>query len=288
MARTKTLLLERPRRQLLLALTLFIAGVGARLCIPGHTLLPYLFPVAAIAMVVTILLDGHLAIMVSAIMALIVGHNAAGSLELTVYAFISGVIAALSLWRLDHLGCLRSRTVALANAAVLLAFRLRTTAYEPTALVQLLGMALANAVLSASLAFVAFAAIGRLFGITTSLQLLELARPTHPLFRQLLIEASGSYHHSIVVSNMAERAARPSAPSSPASGPTITTSARSCAPTFSPRTRAMGRTRTITWTPRRAPRSSSGIRSMASPSPASTACPTGCATLFPSTTAPVW
>ncbi|HHX45259.1 MAG TPA: HDIG domain-containing protein [Chloroflexi bacterium] len=208
-ARTQPLLLERPRRQLLLALTLFIAGVGARLCIPGHTLLPYLFPVAAIAMVVTILLDGHLAIMVSAIMALIVGHNAAGSLELTVYAFISGVIAALSLWRLDHLGMfVRSAVqVALANAAVLLAFRLRTTAYEPTALVQLLGMALANAVLSASLAFVAFAAIGRLFGITTSLQLLELARPTHPLFRQLLIEAPGSYHHSIVVSNMAERAA---------------------------------------------------------------------------------
>jgi len=49
--------------------------------------------------------------------------------------------------------------------------------------------------------------VGRVFGITTSLQLLELARPTHPLFRQLLMNAPGTYHHSIVLSNMAERAA---------------------------------------------------------------------------------
>ena len=208
-ARAQPLLLERPRRQLLLALTLVIAGISARLLIPGHTLMPYLFPVAAISMVVTILLDGHLAIVVSAIMALVVGYNAGGSLELAVYAFVGGTIATLSLWRLDHLGMFvrAAVQVALANAAALLAFRLRTPAYDPTALAQLLGMALVNAVLSSSLAFVAFAAIGRLFGITTSLQLLELARPTHPLFRQLLIKAPGSYHHSIVVSNMAERAA---------------------------------------------------------------------------------
>ncbi len=208
-ARAQPLLLERPRRQLLLALTLMVAGVSARLLIPGHTLMPYLFPVAAISMLVTILLDGHLAIVATAVMALVVGYNAGGSLELAVYAFVGGTIAALSIWRLDHLGMFVRAAVqlALANAAALLAFRLRTPTYDPTAMVQLLGMALANAVLSASLAFVAFAAIGRLFGITTSLQLLELARPTHPLFRQLLIKAPGTYHHSIVVSNMAERAA---------------------------------------------------------------------------------
>jgi len=49
--------------------------------------------------------------------------------------------------------------------------------------------------------------VGRAFGITTSLQLLDLARPTHPLFRQLLLKAPGTYHHSIIVGNMAERAA---------------------------------------------------------------------------------
>jgi putative nucleotidyltransferase with HDIG domain len=41
----------------------------------------------------------------------------------------------------------------------------------------------------------------------TTLQLLDLSRPTHPLLRQLLLEAPGTYHHSIMVGNMAEQAA---------------------------------------------------------------------------------
>jgi putative nucleotidyltransferase with HDIG domain len=49
--------------------------------------------------------------------------------------------------------------------------------------------------------------VGHLFGITTTLGLLELAHPTQPLFRRLLTEAPGTYHHSIVVGNLAERAA---------------------------------------------------------------------------------
>jgi putative nucleotidyltransferase with HDIG domain len=49
--------------------------------------------------------------------------------------------------------------------------------------------------------------LGNLFGITTTLQLMELSRPTHPLLRQLLLKAPGTYHHTILVSNLAERAA---------------------------------------------------------------------------------
>ncbi len=49
--------------------------------------------------------------------------------------------------------------------------------------------------------------LGALFGITTTLQLLEISRPTHPLLRQLLLKAPGTYHHTLIVSNMAERAA---------------------------------------------------------------------------------
>jgi putative nucleotidyltransferase with HDIG domain len=45
------------------------------------------------------------------------------------------------------------------------------------------------------------------FGVTTSLQLMEISRPTHPLLRQLLLKAPGTYHHTLIVANMAERAA---------------------------------------------------------------------------------
>src|SRR5207248_5822081 len=64
-----------------------------------------------------------------------------------------------------------------------------------------------NGILSSLLAVGSFAVLGRLFGILTSMQLLELANPTQPLLRRLLMEAPGTYHHSIMVGNLAERAA---------------------------------------------------------------------------------
>jgi cyclic-di-AMP phosphodiesterase PgpH len=64
-----------------------------------------------------------------------------------------------------------------------------------------------NGALSSLLAVGSFALLGRMFGILTTMQLLELANPTQPLLRRLLMEAPGTYHHSIMVGNLAERAA---------------------------------------------------------------------------------
>ena len=47
-----------------------------------------------------------------------------------------------------------------------------------------------------------------MFDITTSLQLVELSRPNHPLLVQLLRTAPGTYQHSLHVANLAEQAAR--------------------------------------------------------------------------------
>jgi putative nucleotidyltransferase with HDIG domain len=60
---------------------------------------------------------------------------------------------------------------------------------------------------SAVLAFGTFAIVGNIFGITTSFQLLELGNPSQPLLRRLLLETPGTYHHSLMVGNLAERAA---------------------------------------------------------------------------------
>ncbi|MBN1400224.1 MAG: HDIG domain-containing protein [Anaerolineae bacterium] len=203
------LLLHRPRREILFALVLIVLGVGARLTLPGRTILPYIFPAAAASMVVALLLDMELAIMVSIAGAVLVGLSTGNSLELGVYTLLGSLMGALLLWRLDQLGLFIRATVYLAmtNVAIILGFRLYSHSYDAVGLFQLVGAATANALLASSSAFVAYTFIGRAFGIATSLQLLELARPNHPLFRQLLINAPGTYHHSIVISNMAERAA---------------------------------------------------------------------------------
>lgn len=46
-----------------------------------------------------------------------------------------------------------------------------------------------------------------LFKYTTNITLLELTDFNHPLLRRLQIEAPGTYHHSLLVANLAERAA---------------------------------------------------------------------------------
>jgi hypothetical protein len=68
-------------------------------------------------------------------------------------------------------------------------------------------MALAGGVLSAALAFVLLPFVEKIFGFVTQPRLLELTNSDTPILRQLALEAPGSYHHSLLVANLAEKAA---------------------------------------------------------------------------------
>ena len=208
-ARTQPLVISRAKRELLLVVLLVGMAVSGRAVIPVGGATAYLFPAATASMLVVLLLDLQLAMVVSAILAGLLGFMAARSFEVTIYVLVGSIIGALSLWRLDQLGSfLRAMAyLALANACVVVAFELPDAAGDLSRLLTPLAAAVTNALLSTSLAFVAFAFVGRVFGITTSLQLLDLARPTQPLLKQILTKAPGTYHHSLIVSNMAERAA---------------------------------------------------------------------------------
>ena len=200
---------ERPRRLLLLGLSFLTAAALARLIVPEHTLLPYLFPGAALAMLASVLINVQLGVILSVLLSMLVGFVSGGSLELVVYTLAGSLVGSLALWHVEQMNAFTraGAFVALANVVSVAAFRLFERNFDSTGLLQLLGVAVANGALSVSLTFAAYAFVGRAFGITTSLQLLELARPTHPLFRQLPLNAPGTYHHSIIVANMAERAA---------------------------------------------------------------------------------
>ena len=203
-------MLHHRGRMILLSLLIVVTGAAAKFTIPGHVLLPYFFPLAAIAMLVSVLLDTQLSIMVTATLSLFVGFVSGGSLDLTVYTLLGSLVAALVVSRLERLSTFAWAAVAIAvvNSIVVLSFRLFGWGYDPVGLLQLLGASIANGILSASLTFTSFFWLGGIFGITTPLQLLELARPTHPLTRRLLLEAPGTYHHSLIVGNLGERAAQ--------------------------------------------------------------------------------
>ena len=196
-------------RLLLLLLLLVLFILTAKLMVSDQATRSYLLPTAALSMLLTVLLGPQLAITVTVLFSVIVGFMAGGSLELATYALVGGLIASLSLSRVEKLNAFfwAGIYVALANLAVILAFHLPKQDYDTVQLLTLAGFSLVNGGLSASITLAGFYLLGTLFDITTSLQLMELARPTHPLLRQLLLKAPGTYHHSILVSNMAEEAA---------------------------------------------------------------------------------
>jgi len=68
-------------------------------------------------------------------------------------------------------------------------------------------MGLLGGTLSAALAFILLPIFETVFRFVTSTKLLELANSDLPVFRQMAIEAPGSYHHSLIVATLAEKAA---------------------------------------------------------------------------------
>jgi len=195
---------------LLLGLLASLAVLAAKLMIPGHVILGYLFPLAAISMLLTALVDTEIAIVVTMLLSLMVGFIAGGSLEFVLYAFAGGVVSSLRLRRIERLNAFlwAGVYVALSNLSVVLLFRALEQDHDVLGTFQIAGASVANAVLAMSLTLGGFFLFSNVLNITTSLQLLELGRPTHPLLRELLLKAPGTYHHSLVVGNLAEQAAQ--------------------------------------------------------------------------------
>ena len=68
-------------------------------------------------------------------------------------------------------------------------------------------LAIGNGLLTATLVGGALPMLEHLFRITTDISWLEASDLNHPLLRRMTIEAPGTYHHSLVVANLAEAAA---------------------------------------------------------------------------------
>ncbi|MCC7372113.1 MAG: HDIG domain-containing protein [Chloroflexi bacterium] len=193
----------------LIALLVIVTVVSAKFVLPSFPILIYAFPLPAVAMLIATLIDGRLAIVIGALLGVLVGFVAGTSLEAATLALATSVVAAGAVWRRErlHVFFVAGLLVALTQIAVVVAFQLAQRGEDVWTLARIAAFCGVNGVVSSTLALGATYVLGRLFGITTTMQLLELANPTQPLLRRLLMEAPGTYHHSIMVGNLAERAA---------------------------------------------------------------------------------
>ncbi len=192
---------------LLLALVLVFMAFALKLT-AGRSIMPFFVPTAAAGMLVAILLDAGVAFVLMALLAVIAGALNGGSLEFATYVLLGGFAGIVAVRRGDRLNVFVQAGIAVAvvGALVVSVFSL-LGARDLTGILQLFGAALAAAGLAAVVAVGSFAVLGNLFGILTVFHLLELANPSQSILRRLLVETPGTYHHSIMVGNLAERAA---------------------------------------------------------------------------------
>jgi putative nucleotidyltransferase with HDIG domain len=200
---------NRTRQISLLAALIWLAVVAAKIMVPGRTVLPYLFPAAALPMLLAVLAGQNLAVLVAALQGGLIGVLSGGTFELAVFATGSGMIAAMTMGRVERLSALfrAGLYVAIVNVALILGFQLRSSTFDPIGMLTLLAAGIVNGGLTASLSIGGLFLIGNLFDVTTTLQLMELSRPTHPLLQLLLMKTPGTYHHTLMVANLAEQAA---------------------------------------------------------------------------------
>ncbi len=197
------------KEQSIMVVLLVIWLLGAKFMIVPHDWLPYLYPLAAFGMLVTVFLDLRMGVVLTVMLLFFIHYLDGNNLVLLTYLGIGTLIGAVILGRVERLTAFlwAGMAITVSNLTVMASYHAPYSAFAPQAMLQLQLMSGLNAVLAASIALIGYFVIGNLFGITTSLQLTELSRPTHPLLRQLLLKSPGTYHHTIVVSNMAERAA---------------------------------------------------------------------------------
>ena len=193
---------------LLVALLLVVATFALKLT-ADRAFLPYILPTAAISMLVAILLDAGAAVLLTALLALVAGA-VNGSVELAAYTFTGGLAGIVAVRKGDRLGMFVQAAMAvfLANVVVVTTFTLLGTQdRDLLGIGQLWGASFVAAGGAGVAAVGSFAVLGSVFGILTVFQMLELASSSQPVLRRLLVEAPGTYHHSVMVASLAERAA---------------------------------------------------------------------------------
>jgi putative nucleotidyltransferase with HDIG domain len=167
----------------------------------------YLTPIAFFIFLFALYFNFHVGLLFTIIFAAIFGV-VWNSIGIFTFLFVSGLVAAFSSQTINsRFAFYRPLAyLSLANVAAILFVDMYIT--ERSVNFYALGEGIINSVL-VTLSFVLFLPLfERLFDFTTDLTLLELGNLNLPIFKEMAIEVPGTYHHSIIVGNLAEAGAR--------------------------------------------------------------------------------
>ena len=204
---------QDPAKLLLLSI-ICVGTVGC--CALARLISSHMMPVVLGAMLAAMLLKSRLAILVNVVLAVIAGLLASvdsGLFSSTMFSamlstIISGTVCVVAIrGRKQRFVVLMAGAIAsVTGAVVTIAVALINSANTENMLVWA-AFSAGGGVIASIMAMWLQLALEWLFNLGTNTKLLDLSNPNQLLLRRLMIEAPGTYHHSMIVANMAEAAA---------------------------------------------------------------------------------
>ncbi|MBN1470571.1 MAG: HDIG domain-containing protein, partial [Syntrophaceae bacterium] len=168
----------------------------------------YAIPFALGAMTTAILINRNVALIISALTSFMIGFIFDEKIIFPLFSFLGSIAASYQIVRIRQRSVFFKIGVFLGiinmMAIVCLNF---ITGNVFNDLLWRLVMGFAGGIFTGVLVAGITPIFESLFGFITDIKLLELANLNQPLFQRMIIEAPGTYHHSIIVSSLAEAAA---------------------------------------------------------------------------------
>ena len=180
-----------------------------------EVVIDFIYPTALAGILVRLLIDERTAVYVtillsaSAGMMLQSGYAGVFQMDSALYVLFGG-LTGIYLIRNGHRS-IRILPISLAVGGVHLlyvAFYLlvNQSQYTVEEIAFYVAAALAAGLLSGTLATGVLPLFETAFGILSTMKLLELSNPNHPLLKKILTETPGTYHHSVMVANLSDAA----------------------------------------------------------------------------------
>ncbi|MFC1709619.1 HD family phosphohydrolase [Candidatus Omnitrophota bacterium] len=191
---------------------LFLIGLACAIYFERYTnLSPYYIPMPALAMLTVILFTSlELALLISFCLSMFLGFVYQGDIFLICIMFLGSMTGAFFVYKirqrhkLIQSGILAGTIMILSLAII--AYRQQVGIMSFSSSPNTVPAAI-NGILSAFIVAGALPIFEFLFKVVTNISLLELSDFNHPLLKRLVLEAPGTYHHSLLVGNLAEMAA---------------------------------------------------------------------------------
>ncbi len=182
--------------------------VGRLTMLEGNAL-PYIYPLAGYGLLICALFGPQPGMFFMLPLSLLIAYGMQDALEVTVYFFLSGVFGVLMLDRarrvMAHMWA--GLGAGVAGAVTILTFHLLDPFTNFNTLAVFASSSVLSGIASGIIALLLLFISAPLLDKITIIQLTELSRPDHPLLKYLLINAPGTYQHSLQVANLAEQAA---------------------------------------------------------------------------------